>query len=159
MRRGSLRAPSFFVPWPFFSFPRSRNLPASPCPTSPPVKSLLLSCAAPSGVYFRNEYTVQCTLDTYIFLCYYSLIPYRGEVRGVKVGEIIRRKRTDAGYSLRRFAQKCPMSPTFLSDIELGKSTPSLAMLELIACNLGISAGELLGGNPTSPSGERSEEA
>jgi len=79
------------------------------------------------------------------------------EVVMVQLGEKIRSKRKERGYSsLRRFAQACSMSPSFLSDIELGKSKPSIDTLAIIAANLDVPASDLLddGNPPSSPSPE-----
>lgn len=75
----------------------------------------------------------------------------------VQLGEKIRSKRKERGYSsLRRFAQVCSMSPSFLSDIELGKSKPSIDTLAIIASNLDVPASDLLDDEnpPSSPSPE-----
>lgn len=60
------------------------------------------------------------------------------------LGRKIRALRDAKGYSLRAFANKCSMSPSFLSDIELNKSNPSLEMLSIISRELEVSSGDLL---------------
>lgn len=62
----------------------------------------------------------------------------------MQLGEIIRAKRERLGLSIRGFCKKCPISFTYLSDIELGKRNPSIAMLDKVAPCLGCRAGDLL---------------
>jgi transcriptional regulator with XRE-family HTH domain len=57
--------------------------------------------------------------------------------------------REELGLSLRNLAKECHISPSFLSDIELGKATPSLDTLNVISEHLNTSIAELLQENPT----------
>jgi transcriptional regulator with XRE-family HTH domain len=54
------------------------------------------------------------------------------------LGKKVRNLRSTSGLSLREFAEKASMSKTFLSDIEHGRGTPSIAMVENIARAAGI---------------------
>lgn len=65
------------------------------------------------------------------------------------LGNRIRLMRKNIGHSLRSFANECHISPSFLSDIELGKATPSLDTLHVISEHLNTSIAELLQENPT----------
>ena len=62
----------------------------------------------------------------------------------MQLGGIIRTKRERLGLSIRGFCKICPMSFSYLSDIELGKRNPSIAMLDKVAPCLGCRAGDLL---------------
>jgi transcriptional regulator with XRE-family HTH domain len=60
------------------------------------------------------------------------------------IGSSVRRARVRSGLSTRELAQKASMSQPFLSNIENGRSTPSVATLYKLASALGVSASELL---------------
>lgn len=64
-----------------------------------------------------------------------------------RVGENIRSKRKEMGLSGRKFAEKAHISPSFLSDIELGKTEPSMDTLRKIAFALDCPVAELLAEN------------
>lgn len=61
------------------------------------------------------------------------------------VGINIRRLRKDHNYSLREFGQKIGVSASFLSQVELGKISPSLSKLKDIADALNTTIGLLIG--------------
>jgi transcriptional regulator with XRE-family HTH domain len=65
----------------------------------------------------------------------------RGAVVGV--GAQLRERRQAAGVSLRQFARNLGVSPSFISQIENGKSQPSVATLYTICSELGLSVDEL----------------
>lgn len=76
----------------------------------------------------------------------------------------IRYQRKGAGLSIRQMAKKAHISPSFLSDIERGRSRPSLGTLDLIASALGVSISELIdedhspvGDDPSSQSARSGE--
>ena len=54
------------------------------------------------------------------------------------VGEALRRLRHRERVSVRRLARKCGFSPSFISQVELNKASPSLASLERIAAGIGV---------------------
>lgn len=56
----------------------------------------------------------------------------------MNIGERIRSIRTETGLTLKCVAGRADMSVSFLSDIEHGRSNPSLEMLERIAEALGV---------------------
>jgi transcriptional regulator with XRE-family HTH domain len=58
------------------------------------------------------------------------------------VGEAIRRLRKEQRLSVRTLASKCGFSGSFISQVELGQASPSIASLERIASGLGITLGE-----------------
>lgn len=60
------------------------------------------------------------------------------------IGASLRRARARSGLSTRELAQRASMSQPFLSNIENGRSTPSVATLYKLATALGVSASELL---------------
>lgn len=64
------------------------------------------------------------------------------------LGAKIRSERERKGFSLRAFAKECHISPSFLSDVELGKADPSLETLRVICERLDTSLAELLNENP-----------
>jgi transcriptional regulator with XRE-family HTH domain len=66
------------------------------------------------------------------------------EDRGVgQLGSKLRQARRHAGLSLRELARQLSVSPSFLSQMENGKSQPSVATLYSIAQVLGVSIDEL----------------
>jgi transcriptional regulator with XRE-family HTH domain len=66
-----------------------------------------------------------------------------GSTRLVNLGERLREIRLRAGISVRTLASKAQFSPSFISQVELGQVSPSVASLERIAAALGITLGEL----------------
>lgn len=61
------------------------------------------------------------------------------------IGERIRHIRQSRGVSLRKVAQELGVSPSLISQVETGKSRPSVATLYSLAGLFGVSADELLG--------------
>ena len=82
------------------------------------------------------------------------LVPGRREpVAGV--GAQLRERRQAAGLSLRQFAKTLGVSASFISQLENGKSQPSVATLYQICSALGVTVDELfaaLGSSATQPS-------
>jgi transcriptional regulator with XRE-family HTH domain len=66
----------------------------------------------------------------------------------LQVGKRIRQLRTDRGLSTRALAGQTGFSPSFISQVEHGQVSPSIASLERIAAVLGVT----LGGFFTEPS-------
>jgi transcriptional regulator with XRE-family HTH domain len=60
------------------------------------------------------------------------------------IGASVRRARRRSGLSTRELAQRASLSQPFLSNIENGRSTPSVATLYKLAAALGIGATDLL---------------
>lgn len=58
------------------------------------------------------------------------------------VGAWIRRLRTEQGMSLRTLADRTDFSPSFISQVENGLVSPSIASMEKIARVLGVTLGE-----------------
>jgi XRE family transcriptional regulator, regulator of sulfur utilization len=67
------------------------------------------------------------------------------------LGEAIRRFREEQSLSVRTLAGKCGFSASFISQVELGQASPSIASLDRIASGLGITLGQFF------KSGEASE--
>lgn len=65
------------------------------------------------------------------------------------VGRVIRRVRDRSGLSVRSLASKCGFSPSFISQVELGQASPSIASLERIASALGVTMGEFFANGVT----------
>src|SRR5919204_3720910 len=63
------------------------------------------------------------------------------------VGQELRAQREEKGLSLRELARRLGISPSALSQIETGKSRPSVSTLYSIVTELGISLDELFGGD------------
>lgn len=61
------------------------------------------------------------------------------------IGTMIRQLRHDKGYTLKDFGEKIGMSVSFLSDIENGKSRPSLKRCKEIAAGFKVPVSILLG--------------
>jgi transcriptional regulator with XRE-family HTH domain len=77
----------------------------------------------------------------------------------IHVGERLRRKREDAGMSVRTLAAKAGFSASFISQVENGQASPSISSLERIASVLGVSLGRFFStGSPGSPSVVRASE-
>lgn len=74
------------------------------------------------------------------------------------VGPRLREHRERAGLSLRELARRLEVSPSAISQIETGKSRPSVSTLYAIVSELGMSLDELFGGpKPASPSPDAAE--
>jgi transcriptional regulator with XRE-family HTH domain len=58
------------------------------------------------------------------------------------VGLHVRHLRTGAGLSLRALAERTDFSPSFISQVENGQVSPSIASMEKIAASLGVTLGE-----------------
>jgi transcriptional regulator with XRE-family HTH domain len=76
----------------------------------------------------------------------------------MRIAEIVRQKRKDQGLSVRGLAGKVHLSPSYISDIESGRTNPSVETLRLLAKALQFSQREIaqivLGtedSNPTPP--------
>jgi transcriptional regulator with XRE-family HTH domain len=67
------------------------------------------------------------------------------------VGQELRARRTARGLSLRELARRLDISPSALSQIETGKSRPSVSTLYAIVSELGMSLDELFGGVARAP--------
>jgi DNA-binding XRE family transcriptional regulator len=58
------------------------------------------------------------------------------------VGAWVRRLRSEQGMSLRTLAKQTGFSPSFISQVEIGIVSPSIASMEKIAGALGVTLGE-----------------
>lgn len=74
--------------------------------------------------------------------------PKRAAVRD-DVGQRIRGHREASGLSLRELARRLGISPSAISQIETGKSRPSVSTLYAIVSELGMSLDELFGDGPS----------
>lgn len=68
------------------------------------------------------------------------------------IGELIRKKRKEKGFTLNTLSNRCGLSISFLSDIEHGRRRPSLDRLKNIADALQTTVSFLLG--ESNPAGE-----
>jgi transcriptional regulator with XRE-family HTH domain len=59
------------------------------------------------------------------------------------LGERLRNLRVENGISLRELARRTDISPSFLSEVETGRSYPSEPVLERLANQLGVTAAGL----------------
>jgi len=59
-------------------------------------------------------------------------------------GEVLRDRRTRAGLSQERLAEESELTRNYVSDLELGKKSPSLRTIARIAIALGVDAHELV---------------
>ena len=64
------------------------------------------------------------------------------------VGQRLRARREEARLSLRELARRLNISPSAISQIETGKSRPSVSTLYAIVSELGMSLDELFGATP-----------
>jgi transcriptional regulator with XRE-family HTH domain/mannose-6-phosphate isomerase-like protein (cupin superfamily) len=75
-----------------------------------------------------------------------SAIPPGPEPRAESLGAALRAARESRGLSLRELARQVDVSPSFVSQVELGKANPSVGTLYALVSVLGVSLNELLGG-------------
>lgn len=59
------------------------------------------------------------------------------------VGEVIRQRREALGLSVRTLAAKAGFSPSFISQVENGQASPSIASLERLGLVLGLTLSQL----------------
>jgi transcriptional regulator with XRE-family HTH domain len=67
----------------------------------------------------------------------------------VELGQSIRAARERRGMSLRELARRVEVSPSFVSQIELGKANPSVGTLYSLVSVLGTTLDDLIGEPPT----------
>jgi transcriptional regulator with XRE-family HTH domain len=60
-----------------------------------------------------------------------------------RIGEVIKRLREESGLSLRTLATRVDFSASFLSQLENGQVSPSIASLERIVAELGVTLADL----------------
>ena len=72
----------------------------------------------------------------------------------MEVGEIIKQKRKDLGYTQKELADKCEVAEITIRQYETGKRQPRLKILYKIAAVLGLNFDKLLGGIQSFDSGE-----
>ncbi|MDO9378397.1 MAG: helix-turn-helix domain-containing protein [Nocardioidaceae bacterium] len=79
-----------------------------------------------------------------------------------EIGERLRDARRERGITLRSLAQDLKVSPSLISQVENGKTQPSVSTLYAMVSHLGISLDELLGvgeSSPVTPSAPPAREA
>lgn len=64
----------------------------------------------------------------------------------VSLGQAIRSGREKRGLSVRELARRIKVSPSFVSQVELGKANPSVGTLYAVVSVLGVTLDELIGG-------------
>ncbi|RUV31854.1 XRE family transcriptional regulator, partial [Mesorhizobium sp. M1A.T.Ca.IN.004.03.1.1] len=69
------------------------------------------------------------------------------------IGSRLRDARLQRGMSLRSVASSLGVSASLISQVETGKTQPSVSTLYAMVTHLGISIDELLGVSPTPPAG------
>ena len=72
----------------------------------------------------------------------------------MEVGEIIKQKRKDLGYTQKELADKCEVAEITIRQYETGKRQPKSKILYKIATVLGLNFDKLLGGIQSFDSGE-----
>jgi len=75
------------------------------------------------------------------------------------IGQQLRRARMAAGISLREMARRVDVSASFISQVELGRTMPSVGTLYAIASELGVSLDGLMPSAQAQPASELSEPA
>ncbi|MFC7360752.1 helix-turn-helix domain-containing protein [Nocardioides astragali] len=73
------------------------------------------------------------------------MTPTAAGTRPVELGRSIRAAREKRGLSLRELARRVNVSPSFVSQIELGKANPSVGTLYSILSELGTTLDDLIG--------------
>ncbi|MFI5952786.1 helix-turn-helix domain-containing protein [Cryptosporangium sp. NPDC051539] len=71
-----------------------------------------------------------------------SEVPAESPLEGV--GQQLRRARQAAGISVREMARRVDVSPSFISQVELGRTKPSVGTLYSIASELGVPLDDLM---------------
>ena len=71
--------------------------------------------------------------------------PTTAGTTAVRLGAAIRATREARGLSLRELARRIEVSPSFVSQIELGKANPSVATLYALVGVLGTTLDDLIG--------------
>jgi len=69
----------------------------------------------------------------------------------IDIGQRLRDARLRQGISLRGVAQAIGVSPSLISQVETGKTQPSVSTLYALVSQLGVSFDDLMGHEPTSP--------
>ncbi len=70
----------------------------------------------------------------------------------IPVGKVIRQLRRQQHVSVRGLADKCGFSASFISQVELGQASPSIASTERITSALGVTLGEFFqAATPSTP--------
>jgi transcriptional regulator with XRE-family HTH domain len=77
-----------------------------------------------------------------------SASPMTSTSERANVGVRVRNLRAEAGMSLRALASSAGLSPSFISQVENGQVSPSIASLERIAIALGATLGAMFAGDP-----------
>jgi transcriptional regulator with XRE-family HTH domain len=72
----------------------------------------------------------------------------------VRLGQSVRAAREQRGLTLRELARRVNVSPSFVSQIELGKANPSVATLYSLLAELGTTLDDLIGESPVSSAPE-----
>ena len=67
------------------------------------------------------------------------------------IGDTIRRRRQNAGWTLRELGSRCDLSTAFLSQVERGKASPSIVALAGICRALGLSLRDVIVKEPDIP--------
>ena len=106
-----------------------------------------------SALLYTCSFRVQFTLQ---------LLSMPTTTEQTNVGERVRELRARAGISVRMLAAEAGFSPSFISQVENGQASPSIASLERIAAALGVTlAGVFMRGEgavaPVVLAGERQE--
>ena len=73
------------------------------------------------------------------------------------IGERIRERRRELGWTLKRLADETGLSLPYLSDVERGRTQPSVKTLTRIAAGLGLNVTDLMAG--VAEYGEASDDA
>ena len=61
-----------------------------------------------------------------------------------RLGDNVRRLRTDKGWSQEDYADRAGIHRTYVSDIERGRRNPTITVVEKLAGPFGIAVGDLL---------------
>ncbi|MGV8872821.1 MAG: helix-turn-helix domain-containing protein [Rhodococcus sp. (in: high G+C Gram-positive bacteria)] len=70
------------------------------------------------------------------------------------LGQRLRQERSAAGLSLRELARRVKVSPSFISQVELGRAKPSIGTLYSIASELGLSLDDVMDRSTTARSAD-----
>ncbi len=63
-----------------------------------------------------------------------------------RLGDTVRRLRTDKGWSQEDYADRAGIHRTYVSDIERGARNPTITVVEKLAKPFGVNTGSLLDG-------------
>jgi transcriptional regulator with XRE-family HTH domain len=104
-----------------------------------------------AGSEQRDRFKWAAPLYTVFSITLLSWVPQGKPMIEVHLGPSVRRLRTSSQLSLRDLAERTGFSASFLSQVENGQASPSIASMERIAAALGVTMGQFFQATESSP--------